>query len=97
MYLGTKDLELLIRLENKLGEAEGWSDDVTELWKLIERLQVEKQRLNEKSWAAICERRKADPNYGRSKKQIREREEAAKRREERKKAKEKEIARRAKK
>ena len=38
MHINNEDLELLIRLENKLGIMENWSEDVTKLWLLIEKL-----------------------------------------------------------
>ena len=38
MDINDKDLEFLIHLENKLGEAESWSEDVRQLWELNEKL-----------------------------------------------------------
>lgn len=88
MYLNNADLEFLIKLENKLGNSENWSEDVIGLWTLIEKLKEQKEKDNKKTWDKIQEKRKTDPDYGRSKQEIKNREEAAKRREERRKKKE---------
>ena len=68
MFIKKKDLLFLIELENKLGKADGWSDDVIKLWELNERLLKQRERDNEKARLFVAERRKDDPNYARSKK-----------------------------
>jgi hypothetical protein len=83
MYIGKRDLEFLIHLENRLGEFENWSDDVKQLWELNERLINERERLNSKTREIIAERRRHDVNYGRSKTEIANREKAKLRREQR--------------
>ena len=67
MNITNSDLEFLIKLENKLGSPENWSEDVIGLWEMIERLKVQKVRSNEKIRNNIREKRKSDPGYGRSK------------------------------
>ena len=67
MYIGPKDLDLLIRIENKLGSIEDWSEDVTALWQLNERLIKEYKKQKEKTRVYIAERRKTDKNYARPK------------------------------
>lgn len=68
MNITNKDLELLIWLENKMGCSEGWTDEVMELWKLIEKLQRQRDQQRQKTRIAIADGRKIDKNYGRSKK-----------------------------
>lgn len=67
MHLSNNDLEFLIRLENKLGEQEGWSDDVIQLWNMIEKLIDQRDVQRTKTRIAIANGRKIDKNYGRSK------------------------------
>lgn len=68
MYINNEDLEFLVHLENRLGSMENWSEDVTRLWELIEKLQTQRKIQNEKTLRAVTEKRKADPLYARSKK-----------------------------
>lgn len=70
MHITNKDLEFLINLEYKLGVMENWSDDVLYLWKMIERLQAQKEKTNKRTLEIITNKRKTDPTYGRSKKEI---------------------------
>lgn len=67
MNITNSDLEFLIKLENKLGSTENWSEDVIGLWEMIEKLKAQKARDNEKIRNNIREKRKSDPGYGRSK------------------------------
>lgn len=67
MYIHKKDLELLIKLENKLGRAESWSEDTRALWELIERLITQQKKDNAKVREKVAKMRKIDKNYGRSK------------------------------
>lgn len=70
MHITNKDLEFLINLEYKLGVMENWSDDVLYLWEMIERLQAQKEKTNKRTLEIITNKRKTDPTYGRSKKEI---------------------------
>ena len=70
MHITNKDLEFLINLEYKLGVMENWSDDVLYLWEMIERLQAQKEKTNKRTLEVITNKRKTDPTYGRSKKEI---------------------------
>lgn len=67
MYIHKKDLELLIKLENKLGRTESWSEDTRALWELIERLITQQKKDNAKVREKVAKMRKIDKNYGRSK------------------------------
>lgn len=67
MNITNSDLEFLIKLENKLGSTENWSEDVIGLWEMIEKLKAQKATSNEKIRNNIREKRKSDPGYGRSK------------------------------
>lgn len=80
MYLKNEDLEFLIELENKLWATEGFTDDVEKLWKLNERLIQKRNQTREKTLNYITEKRKTNPNYGRSKEEIQAREKAKNRR-----------------
>lgn len=80
MYLKNEDLEFLIELENKLWATEGFTDDVEKLWKLNERLIQKRNQTREKTLNYITEKRKSNPNYGRSKEEIQAREKAKNRR-----------------
>lgn len=70
MHITNKDLEFLIHLENKLGVIWNWSDDVCQLWEMIERLQAQREKTNKRTLEIITNKRKTDPTYGRSKKEI---------------------------
>lgn len=70
MHINNKDLKFLIHLENKLGAIEGWSDDVCQLWEMVERLQTQKEKTNKRTLEIITNKRKTDPTYGRSKAEI---------------------------
>jgi len=76
MYIKNKDLDFLIELENKLGNTEGWSEDTFKLWSLIDRLLKEREKTNKRTLNIITEKRKTNPNYGRSKKEIENRQRA---------------------
>lgn len=76
MYLKNEDLDFLIELENKLWATEGFTDDVEKLWKLNERLIQKRNQTREKTLNYITEKRKSNPNYGRSKEEIQAREKA---------------------
>lgn len=80
MYLKNEDLDFLIELENKLWTIEGFTDDVEKLWKLNERLIQKRNQTREKTLNYITEKRKSNPNYGRSKEEIQAREKAKNRR-----------------
>ena len=80
MYIKNKDLDFLIELENKLGNTEGWSEDTFKLWSLIDRLLKERENTNKRTLNIITEKRKTNPNYGRSKEEIQAREKAEERR-----------------
>ena len=80
MYLKNEDLDFLIELENKLWATEGFTDDVEKLWKLNERLIQKRNQTREKTLNYITEKRKSNPNYGRSKEEIQAREKAKNRR-----------------
>lgn len=80
MYIKNKDLDFLIELENKLGNTEGWSEDTFKLWSLIDRLLKEREKTNKRTLNIITEKRKTNPNYGRSKEEIQAREKAEERR-----------------
>lgn len=67
MHINNEDLELLIRLENKLGIMENWSEDVTKLWLLIEKLIRQRDVARKRTAEKIAERRKTDKNYARPK------------------------------
>ena len=73
MYINNKDLELLIRLENKIGQESvkhprKWGDDLNALMNLIESLIEQRQAGRDKTREILRERRKIDKNYGRGKK-----------------------------
>lgn len=68
MNIKNEDLEFLIHLENKMGEQENWSEDVMTLWKLIERLQSQREVQRLKCRTIMAERRILDKNYSRGKK-----------------------------
>lgn len=80
MYLKNEDLDFLIELEHKLWATEGFTDDVEKLWKLNERLMQKRNQTREKTLNYITEKRKSNPNYGRSKEEIQAREKAKNRR-----------------
>lgn len=80
MYLKNEDLDFLIELENKLWATEGFTDDVEKLWKLNERLIQKRNQTREKTLNYITEKRKSNPNYGRSKEEIQAREKAKEKR-----------------
>ena len=80
MYIKNKDLDFLIELENKLGNTEGWSEDTFKLWSLIDRLLKEREKTNKRTLNIITEKRKTNPNYGRSKEEIQAKEKAKNRR-----------------
>lgn len=68
MYLRNKDLELLIKIENKLGNESGWDGQyVRELWQLNERLIVQRDKNRAKVRTRIAKGRAENKNYGRSK------------------------------
>ena len=80
MHIKNEDLDFLIELENKLWATEGFTDDVEKLWKLNERLIQKRNQTREKTLNYITEKRKTNPNYGRSKEEIQARERAKNRR-----------------
>ena len=80
MHIKNEDLDFLIELENKLWATEGFTDDVEKLWKLNERLIQKRNQTREKTLNYITEKRKTNPNYGRSKEEIQAREKAKNRR-----------------
>lgn len=67
MYINNEDLEFLICLENKLGIMESWSEDVTKLWLLIEKLTCQRDVTRKRTAKKVAERRKTDKNYARPK------------------------------
>ncbi len=68
MYLTNKDLELLIRIENKLGSETGWDGQyVHELWQLNEKLINQRNKDRAKVRTLIAKGRAVDKNYGRGK------------------------------
>lgn len=67
MHINNADLEFLICLENKLGIMENWSEDVTNLWLLIEKLICQRDATRKRTAKSIAERRKTDKNYARPK------------------------------
>ena len=70
MNINNNDLDFLIHLENKLNENEDYSDDVQILHELVEKLKRHKQRTNKRTLEIITEKRKTNPFYGRSQKEI---------------------------
>lgn len=60
------EIEILIEIENHLGETENWSEYTTKLWELIEELLKRKKKDAEKSKLMMREMRKIDKNYGRN-------------------------------
>lgn len=85
MIINNGDLEFLIHLENNLQSIENRSEDVTRLKTLIEKLQNQKKASNLRVLNKITEERKKNPNYGRSKEEIKKREAAKKKREQKNK------------
>lgn len=69
MHITNNDLQFLIYLENKIGSAENWSKDTLQLWRLIEKLQKQRETENEKTRQAIAKKRKHNKNYARSKRE----------------------------
>lgn len=67
MHITIDDLNFLISLENRLGKAENWSDDVMRLWELNDKLLRQREASNEKTRVAVATRRATDKNYARSK------------------------------
>lgn len=67
MHIKNEDLDFLIELENKLGEAEGWSEDCFKLRILIEKLQKQRDKTRESTYRYVSKRREEDKNYARSK------------------------------
>lgn len=67
MYINNDDLEFLIELENELGCKEDWSDTVSRLWRLNEKLIKQRKEENKRAREFIAEKRKTDKNYARSK------------------------------
>lgn len=69
MYITIKELEFLIRLEDKLDNIESCSPDVEKLRQLNEKLLKQRDKYNAKTAAIIAEKRKTDKTYCRSKKE----------------------------
>ena len=67
MYISNKDLEFLIELENELGCDESWSDRVSKLWTLNQKLIEQKEKSNKKVRETVAEKRKTNKNYARKK------------------------------
>lgn len=70
MHISVSDLEFLIHLENRLGCFENWSEDVTRLWKLNEKLIKQRDKTNKRTREYVAEQRKTNEFYGRSKQEI---------------------------
>lgn len=67
MYIINSDLQFLIGLENKLGIQEGWSEDVSRLWELIERMKNQADKTRAYTREHYRKMRMIDKNYGRGK------------------------------
>jgi hypothetical protein len=76
MYIKNEDLEFLIELERKLWSFEGWTFDVERLWTLNERIIQSRESARKKTLSYITKKRKTNPNYCRSKKEIENRQKA---------------------
>lgn len=68
MNISNKDLKLLLTIENELWNK--GSDLYFDLWRLNEKLIEDKEKRNKKVAERIKEKRKTNPLYGRSKKEI---------------------------
>ena len=77
-----KDIDLLIKIENALGEIVGNDDcpleydDFVAYWNLVERVINDREKNRKRTRKAINDKRKDNPYYGRSKKEIEKREKA---------------------
>lgn len=68
MYLTNKDIELLLEIEMELWNTN--SEKYFKLWRLIEnKLQVKDEK-NKVNYKRIKAKRKIDPTYARSKKEL---------------------------
>ena len=68
MYLSNKDLKLLLTIENELWNS--GSNLYFDLWRLNEKMIEDKEKRNKKVAKRIKKKRKSNPLYGRSKKEI---------------------------
>ena len=80
MYISKADLEFLVELEYKLYETKGFTEYVERLWKLNEKLINNRKSSNERTLKYITEKRKTNPMYGRSKREIENRQKAEQKR-----------------
>lgn len=68
MYLSNDDIKVLLEIEKELWNNN--STNYTKLWKLIESKLVLKDKKNKINSFRIKEKRKIDPTYARSKKEL---------------------------
>ena len=63
------EIQFLSNLVSKL-ESAGLTEESKELFNIVERLKQKQLEANERTAKAVAERRKTDPTYGRSQKEI---------------------------
>lgn len=68
MYLTNNDIKLLLEIEKELWNTN--SEKYFKLWKLIESKLQFKEEKNKINYKRIKEKRKIDPTYARSKKEL---------------------------
>lgn len=68
MYLSNQDIEVLLEIEKELWNTN--STKYTKLWKLIESKLVLKEKKNKINSEKIKAKRKINPTYARSKKEL---------------------------
>ena len=66
MYLKNDELDVLVKIENKLAKDKKYYDDFCSLCTIIEKLIQQRQEMNKKSYERIKEKRKVDKNYCRT-------------------------------
>lgn len=68
MVINNKQLDELIKIENKLAKVKKYYNDFCVLCTIIEDLIQQKLKANKKNYDRIKEKRKSNPNYARPKK-----------------------------
>lgn len=66
-YIKIDEIDRLIEVENYLGEKENWSENTYKIWSVIEKLLERSSKTNVRAKEYMREKRKENPQYGRSK------------------------------